>query len=444
MKKILAVLAILLVLAIAGYAAVGYAHATGKPVNSYIDNIYAIVSDFISDTISLIGFHTEPTYYHYTVTVVDGIGNPMPNVMVKFTDGNGDTMTRVTDNEGVATLKNVIFEAYQVNLEKGFSNAIITKADYTLTSDDCSLKVIVRNEDQSVDIYGEVADGAYASSVGVDSYTISCLAGQTSYYVFTTTVSGVYKVSISSMDDAMTVAYLGNPMFVQSTHRGDGEYDGKSFELVVQDSLTPYVLGVAATENTDATLTIERIGDAPVDPQFAPWTEVDATGATFEKCDTTGKTLVDVPIADSEFKAILGDDGLYYTADGKLIYIRITTAAPHGSLNESFEFVPALNGSLALLAGHVDSNIGVNIGGYVYDEEGNFVNKYRYNNMIKTYMELVDSTYGVVPLTEELAECVKLHGEFNGWWDSEGNGYIFDGVEIDPDNAWLFLCMIEE
>ena len=64
--------------------------------------------------------------------------------------------------------------------------------------------------------------------------------------------------------------------------------------------------------------------------------------------------------------------------------------------------------------------------------------------MIKTYMEYVDGTYGVVPLTEELAECIKLHGQSNGWWNLESSGYLFDGLLINEENAWLFLCMVEQ
>ena len=62
--------------------------------------------------------------------------------------------------------------------------------------------------------------------------------------------------------------------------------------------------------------------------------------------------------------------------------------------------------------------------------------------MIKDYMEYCDSTYGVVPLTAELAECIKLHGKQNGWWTKGSMNYLFGNQDIVQENAWLFLCMI--
>ena len=151
------------------------------------------------------------------------------------------------------------------------------------------------------------------------------------------------------------------------------------------------------------------------------------------KCDIPDETvLINFDVADKNV-TVVERDGLYYTADGKPIYIRITTG------NQAY-----LGGaSLALIAGFVDDKIGMNIGGYIYDENGNFVEKRNYNSMIQSYMELCDGGYGVVPLTTELAECIKLHGENNHWWDTTSPNFIFGSSDIVIENAWLFLCMIE-
>ena len=69
----------------------------------------------------------------------------------------------------------------------------------------------------------------------------------------------------------------------------------------------------------------------------------------------------------------------------------------------------------------------MNIGGYIYDENGDFVDKLNYNLMIEEYMKYCDSKYGVIPLTEELAECMKLHGTSTGWWNSSAGNYLFNG-----------------
>ena len=387
---------------------------------------------------------TGPVYKDYTVTVVDTAGNPMSNVIVKFTTPSGDTKTKVTGKDGIASLPNSIEGDYQVVLERGFSDAIIEKSEFVLTKDVNTIKIAVRDETNTMELYGDLSDTTYGQHISAGSFNIPCADAGMYYFVFNAPQSGVYKISVSSIDSDITVGFYGIPMFVQSTHRGEGEYDGKTFELVIQDTATPYVIGINVTMMCEAQLVIERTGEAPLDPNYVSWVEVPATGATFEKCDLSGKTMVDVDIADADFKAVLGNDGIYRTLDGKVIYIRITTASTVGRINEELQFVPVLSGSLALLAGHVDANIGINVGGHVYDDQGNFVNKYRYNEMIKSYMDLADDKYGVVPLTDELAECIKLHGESNGWYNITSPGYLFDGIVVEPEISWLFLCMVEQ
>lgn len=386
----------------------------------------------------------DPVYLDYKVTVVDGVGKPMSNIAVKFTTPDGEIKSRITAKDGIASLKNVIAGEYKVKIEAGLSDAIIITSDYTLTEDVSSLFVVVRDEKNSVDIYGAVEDGAYASGIELGSYDIICGVGQTSYYLFYARTPGVYSVSMTSNDADMTIGYYGMPMFVQSSHCGDGYYDGKSFEVVVQDTTTPYIFGINATKNATAHLTIERTGDAPFDPNYAAWTEIVGEGP-FTACDTTDKTLVDIDISANSFNITLGEDGYYYTEGGKAIYIRLTSISGHTYIDENYVSQPVLGGSLALIAGLVEGqDIGNNIGGYVYDENGNFINKYRYNQMLENYLEYVDSTYGVVQLNAELAECIKLHGETNGWYDPDGYGYLFEHIDVNDEISWLFLCMVEQ
>ena len=372
----------------------------------------------------------ETDYADYSVTVVDGLGNPMPNVMVKFTNSDGESKKRVTDTEGYAALKNVKTGNYKITLEKGYSTAEFDKSEYELTAETTSLKVIVRDEEKSVDIYGEIGSDAFAYTVSAGSYNIPCPEDEYMiYFVFYAQTKGVYKVTLSSDDEDKTVGYYGIPMFVQTTHRGESEYDGKTFELVIQDTATPYVLGIKSSEAVAANLTIERIGDAPFDPYYAPWTEVTAE-FEIEKCDLPdGAYLTDLNVTDKNLTVTLGDDGYYYTSDGKLVYLRINSVSAASYLDVSIAFI----------AGLVDKNFGQNFGGYVYDENGEFVGKYTYNTMLASYYECCDSS-GVYPLTAELAEAIQVHGNSNGWWNPDAANYLFNGIPVVEDNAWLFLC----
>ena len=382
-----------------------------------------------------------PKNADYTFTVIDEIGNPVSNVMIKFTDGSGETKTRITDKDG-----NVKFTECKVGKEntvkvlKGMSEVTILTEEYKLDKKTTSLRIIVRDDTNTNDIYGEIPDNSYSYGISTGSYNIPANENIV-YLTFMASISGTYNISIVTTDEASTVAYVGMPMYVQTNHRGDGEYDGKSFNLVIQDVNTPYVFAVKANNGIDAKLTVERTGDAPFDPNYAPWDEVKAP-ANVTKCDTTGITLNDFDLADTTISLTLGNDGFYYTSTGKRVYVRIDSDIKYGNIVDG-KFVPAV-GSLAFLAGYVDQNVGMNVGGYIYDENGNFVSKKSYNDMIGTYMEYVDDTYGVVQLTKDLAECIQLHGESNGWWTTDSvNSMIFDGISVQPQNAWLIYCMVE-
>lgn len=406
-----------------------------------IVSIFALILAFCAlATVLTSCENEEPVYKDYTVTITDGLGNPMDSVIVKFVNSDGESKSRVTGKDGIASLKNALAGDYTVYIEKGFSNAVIINGRYDLTADVNTLMLVVRDETKSMDIYGDVPDGSYACLVGVGSYTVPCEADKNSYFVFNAQKPGTYKVCVSSEDEKLTVGYYGIPMFVQSTHRGDGEYDGKSFELIIQDSATPYVLGIDASRFVNATLTVERTGDAPFDPQFAPWTVVNSTHDITKFTLPAGATLTDIDVTDPTVSVTLGDDGYYYTADGKQVYIRLGSVCEAGYLD-----VP-----LALIAGLIDANFGQNIGGYVYDENGEFVGKYSYNSMIEAYYGGTDEEgnytgncdpkTGVYPLTEELAEAIICHGTSAGWWKPNTANYLFNGVNVVTENAWLFLC----
>ncbi len=458
-------------------------------------------------------------YADYTITVIDEIGNPMSNVMVKFTDANGESKTRITDKEGKAIFPEALVGENTVKLEKGFSDATIITSEYSLDKKTTSLRAVVVDETKIQSIYGDVADDAYAYNVGAGTYNIPGTAGKTTYLVFNAIKDGIYKVSFTSDDSDMTVGYYGIPMFVQSSHRGEGAYDGKTFEIVIHDTGTPYVIGLNCVSGLDAALTIERVGDAPFDPQFADPEIVKATenfkyytpfvlntmtdsnrdvydisivslttpGIGFEgtyiatiKNGTATKdvvvtekkitvssgtnsveyrykiengvpvvidnndekiedlkftvktdaTVTDLDLADENLSVTV-NNGYYYTADGKQIYVHINSAS---------KYFPV---TLALLAGITDNNVGIGIGGDVYDENGNFVAKYSYNNMIIEYYQYIDAN-GLYPLTVELADAIKNHGNYVGWWDKTNPNFILGEFEFVQENAWLFLgCTVE-
>ena len=292
---------------------------------------------------------------------------------------------------------------------------------------------IVRTGDAPIEIYGAVEDGTTAFRVGVGDHTLEAEANNSAYVVFSAPREGIYKFYFTSDDIGMTIGYYGNPMIVQGHHCGDGEYDGKSFELILRDVATPHVIGLNFTIDTSATLHIERVGDPPFDPQYAPWTDVIAR-EEIEKCTLpAGSTLKDIDVTDPSVSVYLGDDGYYHTSDGKIVYVRIGSVC-----NAKY-----LDVSIAYISGWVDPNFGNNFGGYVYDDNGDFVGKYSYNQLIKSYYDMCDAN-GVYPMTAELAEAIQVHGNNAGWWKFGTVNYLFSGVPVVLENAWLFLCCTVE
>ena len=84
-----------------------------------------------------------------------------------------------------------------------------------------------------------------------------------------------------------------------------------------------------------------------------------------------------------------------------------------------------------------------------YDEDGNFVKKESYSELLLEYIELADTETGVYPLTEDLKYIIQQRGEYVGWWDAESPNFIFKdatGLPVEGLNteiAWLFMCCYE-
>ena len=89
------------------------------------------------------------------------------------------------------------------------------------------------------------------------------------------------------------------------------------------------------------------------------------------------------------------------------------------------------------------------MGIYVYDDQGNVIEKRSYNELFLQYGMPGDSDTTVdqpirVPLTEKLAEAILEFGNKNGWWKTGIDSNIFTsvllGAPYNRDYAWLLFC----
>ena len=387
------------------------------------------------------GENTPVTPVTYTITVTDPDGNPVSDVWVYLTAPDGSSKMRVSSTDGTATYKNMTPADYTVTLEQGQSTASIpTNASYSVPKGTTSLTITLSreiNEDNKTQIFGagfSESEPTYAYFISAGVYTASLTEGM-NYYIFTTNSSGVYEIKVDSSDGDVTVGVYGNPLNVFQNDISNSEGKRTLIEVTplnVGDNPTPFVIGIDSSAALSCNFSISKISNVEDDPSYHPWNDVSAKQAPGSKVVIpSGKTLVDFDITNRNLKVSLNEaDKCYYTNDGRLVYIRVSKDSPYLA-------------AFALIAGFIDENVAQTFGGYIYNN-GQYVGKNRYNGMIETYHNVSDTTYGVVPLTEELAEAIKITGEHNGWWNPESNGFrLSEVVGLYAENAWLFACMIE-
>ena len=88
------------------------------------------------------------------------------------------------------------------------------------------------------------------------------------------------------------------------------------------------------------------------------------------------------------------------------------------------------------------------MGTYIYDADGNILEKRSYNELFLQYGMPSDDTPPEkairVPLTEKLAEAIQVFGDKMGWWRDGSDSNIFTakllGAPYNSTYAWLLYC----
>ena len=390
---------------------------------------------------------TEPTEKigeneaKYQITVVDATGAPVSSgVIVRILQNGQQVEMQVANEQGVAE-KIMAKGDYTVELKFTDSKAsyYYNQEAMTLSADKTQLEVKLFNmpgEGESLHapmINGESADTtAYPVAEGGTYVTMEVDARN--YFLFTPTRSGTYTFALTEGEG--TVGYYGSTYFVQAMTAID------PVENVITLSVRPdnigeagatstYVIGVDAKTETGV-LVITRTGDHQHTVEDEPWTEyiTSHTPSKFTFKATAGKTLTYVDIMNGkteDYPVVLGSDGFYHmgSEDGALVYINLGKEAP----NLSFELMVNGDG----LAG------GSPVRKYFYDEEGNFVKKEEYTQIMSSYLECKDEETGLYPLTADLAYIINTR---SGWWTVGDADYRFEGC--NPELGWLFACCYEK
>ena len=419
------------------------------------------------------------------ITVVDYNGDAAENVVVSLKkDGVTVGDAALVDPFGMACIT-VPEGEYQVMLDTMGEDYDYDKTAAVVTADKTEVTVVLYDpayEGGEIRAYSDakgeqiaygvhrVVDGCMLVRIGEggqyervergegdahDEYTLFKPAGdgivvdktEVTYVAFVPTRGGVYEISCDTSD--VTLAYYGNQFNVTYPTPITDPVDGK-LTLEVEDGsvnannpeqTAQYIIGIKlASENTELTsckLTVKRTGNVQQTIASLPWGEVQVD-ETYVKPygGVKSDTVVDIDVKSPVTVVFNEEDGYYHygNANGPVVFVRLTTSPTY----------PENFGSFKDIYEHQ------RIGAIIYDDNGNFVKKIQYHEVLEAYMALCESdANGACPLTPQLKEMIQVFGKYQGWWDMSANGYIFNKVVagevvgpefVDPETAWLFPC----
>lgn len=379
----------------------------------------------------------------HTVTVQNLDGTPAQNIVIRVKQGSEEKGMKLTNPQGAATFKLVPGD-YTVSLESqtgtvfyyDTSAAIFTKEKTAVDLRICPMAT------ETVEMMapprlpaGSTESPEYQKTdallVRTGTCYVSLSATDYTYMLFEPTRGGMYTIQCTP---GVEFTYHGMAASMMSQAMLTPDENGL-ITLKIEDgsvgggSVTQQVFRLYPAEGqslTGTTVTITRTGDIPKTPEeLADWTIIEADQAFLKSYegDTTG-TLTDLDVTKPGLTVVLGTDGYYHygTADGPVVFLRI---ASENKYTQSFTKMLETD----------------RIRAYFYDENGTFLRKEGYSQLIESYAEFANDD-GVVPLNQQLADVMKKAGSATGmgWYDFASGRDIFGDLVIPPETAWLFAC----
>lgn len=378
----------------------------------------------------------------YTVTVLDADGKPAADIVVKFMQNGTQVAMQPVNAEGIA----------QKTLKKGEYTLELLKTDNsvpgyydpsaaTLTADKTTTQITLYKlvDGESMDLtVGEKTYKTYNVTVG--STYVEVKKGERNYFLFTPNQAGSYKVSVDNKD--MKLGTYGNTFYVQQN--STEEVVDNAFSISVYQSMigtdgtgtAVYVLGIDGTD-TDGhcVLTIQRTGDPVWSVEDEPWTvyQPTHTPAPFT-LEQNGKklTYVDIKGTAADNQVVYNEaDGYYHfgTADGPVVYINLGKDSPNVSLQVMIQGDGPMGGAP--------------LRKYFWSSEEHtkesFIKREDYTDIMVSYFDNMDKSFGVYPLTKDLVYIVQ--NACADWWTATSPSFILEGC--NPEIGWMFaLCYL--
>ena len=355
----------------------------------------------------------------YTVTVLDGNGDPYADVVVRLHGVDGSTTMVLVSADGVASTT-LIRGDYTVDLVFQQENMRYEQTGLQLTADITSTTIVVA---QGVSGKPGKVNPTTSSST-FEAYYLQM--GNTfvdldpmspNYFLFKPVQTGTYKF-FTNKDGAL----VENWQTIDQTTPNASGVENNVFTLEVTELGKTYVVGVDAAYGISNTiLTVFRVPDCvveeyPVTPNLPtmPYRPFMPSYAELKYLDFTGMCAF-----------VLGADGYYHldTVDGPVVVVDLQ----EGRFGVSI--------AKLLSAGE--------LAWYTYDEDGYPIYKMDYTAAMNAYLGVMSTQRGLYPLTDDLYTMLKTYGDYIGWWDPDSENFLFGEMEEDlliQDSAWMFLC----
>ncbi len=378
------------------------------------------------------------------IWIVDGLGIPVTDVIVKIMK-DGETV-KMYPYKGEFLPFDIETGSYtiELDLEGTGENYIYDESALTISPDKLSAKIrlfkTLPDDTTSLFVGSPVEKDYDAYYIAEGSYKVSLTPNDYTFFIFAPTSPAIYALTYEC-DTELKISYHGGSFFVQGTDLSENssefaEYkNGLAASVYAGNIGCEMVFAIKSTTATECIFNIENVGDPGTRLVDQPWTPcLEDENRVQEHLNLKPEgTYTQINVTDMTISAVFNkEDGYYHlnSADGPIIFIDITSDS---------KFVS----SIQKICGNQ------RMGAYIYDINGNVVEKRSYNELFWQYGMPNNADEKVkdpirIPLTEKLAEAVKTFGDRNGWWSDNDDTNIFTsvllGTPYNQDIAWLLYC----
>ena len=366
----------------------------------------------------------EVTTMDYTVTLMGADGAPMGGLPVVFYVGDKQVAKQIGNKKGISTVRlergtyTVKVEGTELKYDQKAAVVSVNNPNLTLIlaapiNTSKTYKLVVTQPDETDKTYKApyLSEGAVYATLA---------AGERTYFMFEPTREGTYR--FASSNTYAKIGHFGTDMFVYLEN--SAEVSGNAFTLSVREAElgNVYVIGIdAATNCSAAVVQVTRIGDPAWSIEDEPLVEYKGSGAPAAVTAPGGLVDVDIKAATEHHLVFNEKDGYYHldSANGPVVYVR-------------------MDSSYASIVGLL-SEFG-NMTAYIYNADGTFKAKEQYAILMQQYVNKMDKSQKVYPLTKDLEYMIRNFGNSQNWWNEGEAGYLFEEVAgVNPANAWMFL-----